>query len=120
MFTKCYPLFLNNFCPTPSFYTIFSQILDLFFKILLIDDLLLLKVMGKTKHKISNLEKNKKYKLQTVLDIIMTLDYSNTSSSSDVDFKNDTTFNSNSTDSEYSSEGNEIITPPLNGERKLN
>ena len=49
----------------------------------------------------------------------MTLDYSNTSSSSNDDFENDTTFNTNSTDSEYSSDGNEII-PPSPKWRKKN
>ena len=73
--------------------------------------------MGKSKCTISQLDKNKKYKLQTVLDIIMTLHYSNASSSSDDDFKNDATFNTNSMDSEDSSEGNEIIPPPLNRQR---
>ena len=73
--------------------------------------------MGKNNCKISKLDKNKKYKLQTVLDIIMTSDYSNASSSSDDDFDSDITFNTNSTDSENNSEGNEIIPPPLNRER---
>ena len=59
--------------------------------------------MGKCKHKIAQLDRNKKYKLQQVLDIIITSDYSNTSSSSDDDFKNKTTFNTNSMDSENSS-----------------
>ena len=47
--------------------------------------------MGKCKRKIAELDRNKKYKLQQVLDIIITLDYSNTSSSSDDDFENDNT-----------------------------
>ena len=63
------------------------------------------------------LDRNKKYKLQQVLDIIITLDYSNASSSSDDDFENYTTFSTNSMDSDHSSEGNEIIPPPQNGER---
>ena len=62
--------------------------------------------MGKCKHKIGQLDRNKKYKLQQVLDIFITSDYSNVSSSSDDDFENDTTFNTNSTDSENSSKGN--------------
>ena len=67
--------------------------------------------MEKTSHKIKKLDNNKKYKLKSILDIIMTLDYSDTSSSSDENFKNDNTFNTNSIDSEYTSEGKEIITP---------
>ena len=39
----------------------------------------------------------------------MTLDYSNTLSSSDEDFQNDTNFNNNPSDSEDISEENEII-----------
>ena len=65
--------------------------------------------MGKCKCKIEKLDKNQTYKLETVLDIIMTSDYSNALSSSDDDFQNDTTFNNNSSDSEDSSKGNEII-----------
>ena len=74
-------------------------------------------IMGKCKHKIAQLDRNKKYKSQKVLDIIITSDYSNASSSSDDDFGNDNTFNTNSTDSENSSKGNEVIPPPLNGQR---
>ena len=59
--------------------------------------------MEKTSHKIKKLDNNKKYKLKSILDIIMTLDYSDTSSSSDENFKNDNTFNTNSMDSEYTS-----------------
>ena len=72
--------------------------------------------MGKYKRKIAELDRNKKYKLQQVLDIIITSDYSNASSSSDDNFGNDNTFNTNSMDSENSSEGNEVIPPP-NGQR---
>ena len=68
--------------------------------------------MGKCKHKIVQLDRNKKYKLQQVLDIIITSYYPNTSSSSDDDFGNDNTFNTNSTDSENSSVGNEVIPLP--------
>ena len=51
--------------------------------------------------------------LETVLEIIMTSDYSNTLSSSDEDFQNDTTFNNNPSDSEDISEENEIIPTSL-------
>ena len=81
MFTMCYSLFFTIFVPPHHFtqyggeekYNICNslKIWIYFSKILLIDDLLLLTIMGKTKHNISKLEKNKKYKLQTVLDIIM-------------------------------------------------
>ena len=75
-------------------------------------------IMGKCKCKIAELDRNKKYKLQQVLDIIMTSDYSNGSSSSDDNFRNDNTFNTNSTDSENSSKGNEVIPPPLTDKDK--
>ena len=71
--------------------------------------------MGKLKCK---LDKNWKYKLETVLDIIMTSDYSNTSISSDNDIYIDTTFNNNSSDSEDNNEGNEIIRPSPKQRRK--
>ena len=75
--------------------------------------------MGKCKRKIAQLDRNKKYKLQKVLDIISTSDYSNTLSSSDDNFENDNTFNTNSMDSENSSEGNEVI-PPSPKQTKIN
>ena len=75
--------------------------------------------MGKCKRKIAQLDRNKKYKLQQVLDIIITSDYSNASSSSDDDFENDNTFNTNSTDSENSSKGNKVI-PPSPKQTKIN
>ena len=49
--------------------------------------------MGKMKHKIDKLDKNQRLRLETVLDIIMTLDYSNASSSSDEELCIDSTFN---------------------------
>ena len=64
--------------------------------------------MGKLTRK---LDKNWKYKLEKVLDIIMTLDYSNASSSSNDNSEIDTTFSSNSSDSENSNKSNEIISP---------
>ena len=68
--------------------------------------------MGKGKCK---LDKNQKYKLDTILEIIMTLDYSNALSSSNDDSENDTTFNNNSEDSNKSKE---IIQPSLKCMRK--
>ena len=49
--------------------------------------------MGKMKHKIDKLDKNQRLRLEIVLDIIMTLDYSNASSSSDEELCIDSTFN---------------------------
>ena len=71
--------------------------------------------MGKLKCK---LDKSQKYKIDTVLEIIMTLDYSNASSSSGEDFKNDTTFNNNSSDSEDSNKSNKKIIPSPKWRRK--
>ena len=53
-----------------------------------------------------------RFKLETVLEIIMTSEYSNASSSSDDGLCTaDSTFNNNSSDSESSSKINEIISP---------
>ena len=52
--------------------------------------------MGKTKCKIDQLDKNQRYKLETVLDILMTSDYLNASSSNVNKFSTtDSTFNNN-------------------------
>ena len=67
--------------------------------------------MEKMKCKIDKLDKNQRFKLETVLDIIMTSDYSNASSSSDKEFCIDSTFNNNSSDSENSNKSKEIIPP---------
>ena len=42
--------------------------------------------MAKMKRKVDKLDKHQRFKLETVLDIIMTLDYSNALSSSDYKF----------------------------------
>ena len=63
------------------------------------------------KHKIYKLDKNQRFRLETVLDIIMTLNYSNASSSSDEELCIDSTFNNNSSDSENSNKLKEIIPP---------
>ena len=64
------------------------------------------------KHKIDKLDKNKRFKLETVLDIIMTSDYSTASSSSYNELCTaDSTFNNNSSDSEESNKSKEIIPP---------
>ena len=68
--------------------------------------------MGKTKCKIDQLDKNQRYKLETVLEILMTLDYSNASSSSDNELcAADSTFNNNSSDFDDSNKIAEIIPP---------
>ena len=67
--------------------------------------------MGKMKYKIDKLDKIQRFRLETVLDIIMTLDYSNTSSSSDEELCIDSIFNNNSSDSENSNKSKEIIPP---------
>ena len=68
--------------------------------------------MGKMKCKIDQLDKNQRYKLETVLDILMTLDYSNAlSSSNDKLCAADSTFNNNSSDSDKSNKITEIIPP---------
>ena len=68
--------------------------------------------MGKTKRKLDQMDKNKTLKLKEVLDIIMTLDYSNASSSSDDKLCTaDSTFNNNSSDSKKSNKITEIIPP---------
>ena len=68
--------------------------------------------MGKPKCKIDQLDKNQRYKLETVLDILMTSEYSNASSSSDDELCTaDSTFNNNSNDSENSNKITEIIPP---------
>ena len=59
--------------------------------------------MGKTKCKIDQLDKNQRFNLETIIDILMTLDYSNALSSSDYELCTaDSTFNNNSSDSENS------------------
>ena len=63
------------------------------------------------KHKIDKLDKIQRFRLETVLDIIMTLDYSNASSSSDEKLCIDSIFNNNSSDSENSNKSKEIIPP---------
>ena len=50
------------------------------------------------KHKIDKLDKNQRFRLETVLDIIMTSDYSNASSFSDKELCFVSTFNNNSSD----------------------
>ena len=66
--------------------------------------------MRKRKHQIDELNKNQRFKLETVLDILMTLDYSNASSSSDDELCTpDSTFNNNSSDSKNSNKITEII-----------
>ena len=64
------------------------------------------------KHKTDQLDKNQRYKLETVLEILMTSDYSNASSSSDDELcAADSTFNNNSSDSYNSNKITEIIPP---------
>ena len=64
------------------------------------------------KCKIDQLDKNQKFKLETVLEILMTLDYLNASSSSDDKLcAADSTFNNNSSDSNKSNKITEIIPP---------
>ena len=65
--------------------------------------------MGKLKCKIDKLDKKQKHKLETVLDIIMNLDYSNALSSIEDNLCIDSTFNNNSSDSENSNKSKEII-----------
>ena len=67
--------------------------------------------MGKTKCKIDKLDKNQRFKLETVVDIIMTSDYSNTLSSSKDKFCIYSTFNNNSSNSEDSNKSKDIIPP---------
>ena len=68
--------------------------------------------MGKRKRKLDQLDKNQRFKLETVLDILMTSDYSNVSSSSDDELCTaDSTFNNSLSDSENSNKINEIIPP---------
>ena len=68
--------------------------------------------MGKTKCVVDKLDKNKRFKLETVLDIILTLDYSNAlSSSNDELCSADSTFNNNPSDSENGNKSQEIIPP---------
>ena len=63
------------------------------------------------KHKIDKLDKNQRFRLETVLDIIMTSDYSNASSFNDKELCFDSTFNNNSSDLENSNKSKEIILP---------
>ena len=64
------------------------------------------------KRKIDQLDKNQRYKLETVLDILMTSHYSNALSSSDDELcAADSTFNNNSSDSNDSNKITEIIPP---------
>ena len=68
--------------------------------------------MGKTKCKVDQLDKNQRFKLETIIDILMTLDYSNASSSSDDELCTaDSTCNNNSSDSKNSNKITEIIPP---------
>ena len=69
--------------------------------------------MGKFKCKIDKLDKKHKYKLEIVLDIIITLDYSNALSSSNDTFCIDSTSNNYSSDLEDSNKNKEIIPPSL-------
>ena len=73
--------------------------------------------MGKRKRKLNQLDKNRIFKLETVLDILITSDYSNASSSSD-DKLYTLTFNNNSSDSKNSNKINEIIPPSPKWYRK--
>ena len=68
--------------------------------------------MGKRKCNFDQIDKNQRFKLKEVLDILMNLDYSNASSSSDDKLCTaDSTFNNNSTDSDNSNKITEIIPP---------